>query len=147
MVKVRLSQIPEEDGKPNWFRVKKDKETKESDANFSNDEEESRYNTSEEGEEEETRYFKTMINIPEIGSLSLSGIETIEKDFRIIESNYGTDQVSMQYGIIVNRGIEPSMRCPRVDIALWFNTEEVRDKRYDRIVKVLDNFGVKFINV
>lgn len=147
MVKVRISQIPEESGKPQRFKTKGGKKIPVSDDTFLDEEEEDSYNTSEEDSDNEVRYFKTMINIPEVGSISLSGIETIEKDFRVIESNYGTNEVKLQYGIIINRGMEPSMRYPRVDIDIWFNTEEVRDQRYNRIVSILENSGVKFINV
>lgn len=146
MVKVRTSQIPEESGKPKHFKTNKGKNIPISDDDFLNEEEEDSYNTSEDNDNE-VRYFRTMINIPEVGSISLSGIETIEKDFRVIESNYGGDGVKLQYGIVINRGIEPSMRCPRVDVDIWFNTEEVRDQSYERIVKILEKSGVKFINV
>lgn len=150
MVKVRTSQIPEKSGKPQRFKTKGGKEMSVSDDSFLDENDEDSYNTNEDDEEDsdnEVRYFKTMINIPEVGSISLSGIETIEKDFRVVESNYGIGEVKLQYGIIINRGMEPSIRYPRVDIEVWFNTEEVRDQRYDRIVSILEKSGVKFINV
>lgn len=147
MIKVRMSQIPEENGKPQRLKTKKGKEIPISDDNFLDDEEENNYNTNEDEKEEDIKIFRLMINLPEIGSISLFGIETIEKDFRVIESNYGTGQIKTQYGIIINRGMEVSMRYPRVDIDVWFDSEEIRDQRYDRILKVLAENGYKFINV
>lgn len=94
------------------------------------------------------KYIRSMISFPEEGiNISLFGIETIEKDFRIKESNYGGDNVTVQYGIVINKGMEPSIRYPRVNIDIWFDSEEVRDRRYQNMITKLKKEGFKFIEI
>ena len=101
----------------------------------------------EESNKEE-RYIKSMISFPQEGiNISLFGIETIEKDFRIKESNYGGENVTVQYGIVINKDMEPSMRYPRVNVDVWFDSEEVRDQRYENMLTKLKQAGFKFIDV
>lgn len=149
MVKVRASQIPEESGKPNFIKNKVQKSKMEDDDWLDSDEpndDNSRYNDNDT--EKEERYIKSMISFPQEGiNISLFGIETIEKDFRIKESNYGSELVIVQYGIVINKGMEPSMRYPRVNIDVWFDSEEVRDQRYDNMMTKLKQAGFKFIEV
>lgn len=146
MVKVRTSQIPEESGKPNFIKNKVQKSKMEDDDWLDSDEHNARYN--DDDDEKEERYIKSMISFPEEGiNISLFGIETIEKDFRIKESNYGGENVTVQYGIVINKGMEPSMRYPRVNIDVWFDSEEVRDQRYDNMMAKLKQAGFKFIEV
>lgn len=151
-MKVITSQIPEESGKVKRIKSKSDKVKAGLNGNFFDDdsdyEEEDSYNTKDDDEEEEeVKYIKTMVEIPEIGCISLSNIITIEKDFRLVESNYGGDLIRTEYGITINKGVEPSNWCPRVDISVWHESEAVRDQRYERMLKVLKKAGFKFINV
>lgn len=151
-MKVRTSQIPEESGKVKRIKSKSDKVKAGLDGNFFDDdsdyEEEDSYNTKDDDEEEEeVKYIKTMVNIPEIGSIALSDIGTIEKDFRIVESNYGGDLIKTEYGITINKGMEPSIRYPRVNISVWHSDEDLMNQRYERMLKVLKKAGFKFINV
>lgn len=151
MVKVRTSQIPEESGKPTIVKKKVQHNQTSKNDDWLNDDEDTednspRYNVEESDKEE--RYIKSMISFPEEGiNISLFGIETIEKDFRIKESNYGGENVTVQYGIVINKGMEPSMRYPRVNIDVWFDSEEVRDQRYDNMMAKLKQAGFKFIEV
>lgn len=101
----------------------------------------------EEYTEENEGYIRKMIELPEGIVISIYDIETIEKTFRIKESNYGNDGVIPQYGIIINKDMEPSIRYPRVNIEIWFNSEEIRDQRFTNIVTTLKNAGYKFIKV
>ena len=151
MAKVRTSQIPEESGKPTIIKNKVQHNQTSKNEGWLDDDEDTednspRYNVEESDKEE--RYIKSMISFPEEGiNISLFGIETIEKDFRIKESNYGGENVTIQYGIVINKGIEPSMRYPRVNIDVWFDSEEVRDQRYDNMMAKLKQAGFKFIEV
>lgn len=143
-MKVRMSQIPEDNGKPNF--VKKKIQQKENDDWLEDDEPNVSYNNTDD--EKEENYIKSMISFPEEGiNISLFGIETIEKDFRIKESNYGGENVIFEYGIVINKDMEPSMRYPRVNISVWFESEEVRDQRYDNMMTKLKNVGFKIIEV
>lgn len=142
-MKVRMSQIPEDNGKPQNFRTK----IKPNRPNPVEDDDDE--NMFEENEEEKKRIYKIMIHLPEVGlSINIFGIESIEKVFQVVESNYGNEDVTKcQYGIVINKDIEPSIRFPKNDIYLWFNSEEVRDKRYDKIIEFLSENGIKFIVV
>lgn len=151
MVKVRTSQIPEESGKPTIIKKKvQHNQTSKNDDWLDDDEDmednSPRYNVEESDKEE--RYIKSMISFPQEGiNISLFGIETIEKDFRIKESNYGGENVTVQYGIVINKDMEPSMRYPRVNVDVWFDSEEVRDQRYENMLTKLKQAGFKFIDV
>ena len=151
MVKVRTSQITEESGKPTIIKKKVQRNQTSKNDDWLDDDEDTednppRYNVEESDKEE--RYIKSMISFPQEGiNISLFGIETIEKDFRIKESNYGGENVTVQYGIVINKDMEPSMRYPRVNVDVWFDSEEVRDQRYENMLTKLKKEGFKFIDV
>lgn len=151
MVKVRTSQIPEESGKPTIIKKKVQHNQMSKNDDWLDDDEDMednspRYNVEESDKEE--RYIKSMISFPQEGiNISLFGIETIEKDFRIKESNYGGENVTVQYGIVINKDMESSMRYPRVNVDVWFDSEEVRDQRYENMLTKLKQAGFKFIDV
>ena len=146
MVKVRQNQIPEESGKA--VKVKTTVQRNETftenepiDAFLDNDE--LKNGISDGGE----TIVRTMLHIPELGfSISLFGIETIDKSFRVYESVNGTGEVKPQYGIIINKDMDKSMRYPRTNIDFWFNSEEERDKRYNKVIKRLKDAGYKFVD-
>lgn len=146
MVKVRQNQIPEESGK-----AVKVKTTVQRNETFTEnepidaflDDDELKNGISDGGE----TIVRTMLHIPEIGfSISLFGIETIDKSFRVYESVNGTGEVKPQYGIIINKDMDKSMRYPRTNIDFWFNSEEERDKRYNKVIKRLKDAGYKFVD-
>jgi hypothetical protein len=100
------------------------------------------------GDEEDGMIVRTMLYIPEIGfSISIYGIETIDKTFRVKESTHGTGEVKPQYGIVFNKDMDKSMRYPRTNIEFWFDSEEIRDQRYTKIVRHLSAAGFKFMEV
>lgn len=143
MVKVRQSQIPEESGKA--IKVKNSTQRKEivSDDEPMNNE---LIDIDDRKDDEDLDIVRTMLHIPELGfSISLFGIETIDKSFRVYESINGTGDVKPQYGIILNKDMEKSMRYPRTNIEFWFDDEKVRDKRYNNIMSRLKDAGYKFI--
>lgn len=144
MIKVRQSQIPEESGKA--VKVKNTtqrKETVSDDDEPLNDE---FFDVDDRKDDEDLDIVRTMLHIPELGfSISLFGIETIDKSFRVYESINGTGDIKPQYGIILNKDMEKSMRYPRTNIEFWFDDEKVRDKRYNNIMSRLKDAGYKFI--
>lgn len=141
MTKVRVSQIPESSGEPIHFSNEYAMEEKPlGEMEFKAE--------SEDKGEEKPQYIKTVIHIKDAGVvLSLHDINSIEKTFKIQTSDFYPDKVTQLYGISINRGMEPSMRFPKTNIELWFEKEEVRDQRYDRMMKVLKEAGFKFIEV
>jgi hypothetical protein len=147
MVKVRTSQIPEEDGKVEKYRMKlthKDS-TDEYGERVFNEEKESSSPIPNyiDSDEDEKKNWKPMIKLSDGTCISIHHIITIEKDIRILQSQY-TDEVKVDYGIVINKGIEAS-RYPRVDLYVWYATEELRDQSYDTLLLKLSELGFKFI--
>lgn len=143
MVKVRQSQIPEESGKV--IKVKNTTQRKET---VSDDEPlyDGFFDVDDKKDDEDLEIVKTMLHIPELGfSISLFGVETIDKSFRVYESINGTGDIKPQYGIILNKDMEKSMRYPRTNIEFWFDDEKVRDKRYNKIISRLKDAGYRFM--
>lgn len=144
MVKVRQSQIPEESGKA--IKVKNTTQRKET---VSDDDEPLNgefFDVDDKKDDEDLDIVRTMLHIPELGfSISLFGIETIDKSFRVYESINGTGDVKPQYGIILNKDMEKSMRYPRTNIDFWFDDEKVRDKCYNKIISRLKDAGYRFM--
>lgn len=143
MVKVRVSQIPEESGKP-YYPNKKRSKGKPLFEPFYDDEEDLDDEEDEEKVEPEFKYLRTIVNFEDVGiSMSLFGIESIEKDMRFLDK----PKAHWEFGIVINKGVPQSMRFPKVDVEVWFNTEEVRDKRWDSIIETLKSEGVKVIGL
>lgn len=122
-MKVRESQIPEESGKAKNINDKESKEEKE--------------------DTEEEVCLTSVIYLKDFGVvLQLRGIESIEKDTRFIEK----PRARFQYGITINKGIEPTKFIPKVNISVWFETEEERDKRFEKIMETLVENKFKVID-
>lgn len=139
-MKVRISEIPEKDGKPQY----PDRATKTLSGNFEFDDDKDDDEDDEKDEEEEVRYSKSMIHLEDFGiAMSLFGIESIEKDIKFVDK----PKAHWEYGIIINKGMEMSMRFPRTDVAVWFFKEEVRDKRWDNIIEILKQNGTNVIDI
>lgn len=141
-MKVKMSQIPEEDGKPKF--QKRDKSPKKNIASFEEDEDDDWYDEAEDKDEkdEEIRYCKSVVLLEDFGIVfSLFEISTIDKDMQFVER----PKARWQYGITINKGIEASIRYPRVNVSVWFEREEVRDESFDRIMKTLEENGFNVI--
>lgn len=144
MVKVRQSQIPEESGKA--IKVKNTTQRKETVLDDDEPLNGEFFDIDDKKDDEDLDIVRTMLHIPELGfSISLFGIETIDKSFRVYESINGTGDVKPQYGIILNKDMEKSMRYPRTNIEFWFDDEKVRDKRYSKIISRLKDAGYRFM--
>lgn len=102
-------------------------------------------NRDDEDGDNEDQVKKFVVHFHDFGiTMSLFGIESIDKDMRFVENQC---HPRWQYGITINKGIEPSVRFPIVDKTIWFEKEEVRDKRYNDIINTLANLGFKVISV
>lgn len=144
MVKVRQSQIPEESGKA--IKVKNTTQRKETVLDDDEPLNGEFFDVDDRKDDEDLDIVRTMLHIPELGfSISLFGIETIDKSFRVYESINGTGDVKPQYGIILNKDMEKSMRYPRTNIEFWFDDEKIRDKRYSKIISRLKDAGYRFM--
>ena len=155
MVKVRNSQIPEENGKPirkrtkNFPKSKSKKPSFDEDDEMEDDEKDSQDNffgkkSDDDDDEKKKDIVKTVIHFEDFGLvISIWDLASITKDMRFVEK----PKAHWQYGITINKDMEVSMRFPIVDKSLWFDDEYTRDVRYDRIMKTLDELGFKVISL
>lgn len=80
------------------------------------------------------------IEIEGLGIFPLYGINTVEKDWKIISSELKS---GIRFILHINKGTVPSSYFPRVDIELHYDTEEKRDKVYNDIKKAMLISGVE----
>ena len=127
-MKVRESQIPEESSQA----IRADVDI--------NDKLIPDVSTDDDGEK---KYVRSVIFLPDFGLfVSIFDISTIEKDMRFVEH----PRPRWQYGITINKGITN----PKIVVqnkSVWFEKEEYRDKRFDGLMKKLEDFGFKVISV
>lgn len=117
MVKVRESQIPEDSGK------KQD---------------------AIPADDERKRLKKTVISFQEEGIvISAYDLHTIEKDMKFVEK----PKAHWEWGIAINKGLESGQFVKKADIYMWYNSEEVRDEKYERLLKLLESEGLNIIEV
>lgn len=130
MVKVRTSQIPEEVHQSSKNSPGEDKRTW---IDFSKD-----------GEE---NHFSKMIVIDNEFIMPVKEIVSVEKTQRIKQSDYNADDIVVQYGLIINKDIKQDTYHPKVNIEFWYNTEDLRDQRFNSMIDVLKDANFKFINI
>ena len=146
MVKVWNSAIDDEANKHHVVRkqiVKKRHGTK-GESDFDDTlEDEDHTMVSRSSDDDDERKIRTMIRLEDFDvTLSIWAIESIEKKSRFVE----TPRPRWQFGIVINAGIEPSMRFPKVDIGAWYEKEEWRDERYNELLAKLETYGFKILN-
>lgn len=147
MVKVWNSAIDDEANKHQGVRkqiVKKSRRTKgESDFDDTLDDDDKPMVSRSSDDDDDGKRIRTMIRLEDFdATLSIWAIESIEKKSRFME----TPRPRWQFGIVINAGIEPSMRFPKVDIGAWYEKEEVRDQKYDELLARLETYGFKILN-
>jgi hypothetical protein len=136
MVKVKTSQIPEKSGKPQFQKRKKMKTTSKKSKEWDEDD--------EEEDDETQRLKKTMIDFQEEGIIISSwDLHTIEKDMRFVEK----PKAHWEFGITLNKGLTPNQFITKTDLSLWYNTEEVRDNKWDKLVEILKIEGLNVIEI
>lgn len=141
MTKVRVSQIPEESGNPK-FQSRKMKTTVKSAKDYDDEEDD---DTSEDsGGEEQKRLKKTVIHFSDDGIvISAYDLHTIEKDMRFVEK----PTAHWEFGITINKGLEPGQFVRKTDVSLWYSTEEVRDEKWEKLMTILESEGLSVINI
>ena len=146
MVKVWNSVIDDEVNKHHGVRkqiVRKKRRTNgESDFDDTLDDSDSPI-VSRSSDDEDEKKIRTMIRLDDFdATLSIWAIESIEKKSRFVE----TPRPRWQFGIVINAGIEPSMRFPKVDIGAWYEKEKLRDEKYNELLARLETYGFKILN-
>lgn len=134
MVKVRTSQIPEEDGAP----------IHQSSENSQKGDKRTWIDFSQDGEE---NHFNKMIVIDNEFIMPVKEIVSVEKTQRIKQSDYNADDIVVQYGLIINKDIKQDTYHPKVNIEFWYSTEDLRDQRFNSMIDVLKDANFKFINI
>lgn len=137
MVKVRVSQIPEESGKSKY--QKKMKTTTKKSKDFDDED------FGEEPEDDEPkRLKKTMINFGEEGVIiSAYDLNSIEKDMRFVDK----PTAHWEFGITINKGLTPGQFINKTDLSMWYMKEETRDAKWDRLMELLKLEGLNVIEV
>ena len=137
MVKVRVPSIDEE-SPVDKLKARLHGGVKRKSENDS----ETRNEASEEDKDE--RPLKTMLRLDDFDTtISLFGIECIEKKMRFVEK----PTAHFQYGIVINGGMEPSMRYPKTNIEAWYERIETRDERYEYLLEVLTEYRIKVLQL
>lgn len=133
MVKVRHTQIDDDESKPSKPMKKYGSKGKEV---YSRD--------SDDKDDEKEKPWRLMLRLDDFdATISLFGIECIEKKMRFVEK----PKARWQYGIAINGGIEPSQRYPKTDLYAWYEKEELRDKRYEYLLERLSEKGIKILEL
>ena len=142
MVKVRMSQIPQESGLPQRRRTSGQNTRERFVQNEDFEEDDDDEEEGSEKEDMEVRYTKAVVLLEDFGIMfPLYEISTIDKDMQFVER----PKAHWQYGITINKGMDASIRYPRVNVSTWFEREEVRDESFDRIMKKLEENGFHVI--
>lgn len=139
-MKVRVSQIPEESGKPKFEKKMKTSVKKSKDF----DDEEDDNTTDESEDEEQKRLKKTMISFNEEGIvISAYDLHSIEKDMRFVEK----PNAHWEFGITINKGLTPGQFINKIDLSMWYMKEEVRDEKWEKLMELLKNEGLNVIEI
>lgn len=98
----------------------------------------------EENEEKEFEVPKIpVINFKSDGlTLLMYNIISLEKTTKWFDV-----EPHWRYGIEINKGISSSIRIPKTDIFVYYDTEEVRDKVYKDLLKTMEEFNYKVIEI
>ena len=85
-----------------------------------------------------------MINFQEEGVIISSwDLHTIEKDMRFVEK----PKAHWEFGITINKGLTPNQYITKTDLSMWYNTEEVRDNKWDKLMELLKIEGLNVIEI
>lgn len=146
-MKVRFSQIEESGSKPTFIRKHNGKTRGKKligDIDEEEDDETSSDSQSEGDDKEKARLSKTMIVFREEGLIISSwDLHTMEKDTRFVEK----PKAHWEYGIAINKGLNPSQFINKTDIFFWYQKEEVRDEKFEKILEILKIEGLNVIDI
>lgn len=146
-MKVRLSQIEESNGKPMYTRKHKGKATKKKPLIGDideDDEEDSDDDFNDNDEDGKKRLSKTMLHFKDEGiTISAWDLHTIETDMRFVEK----PKAHWEFGITINKGLNPSQFINKTDLSMWYLSEEVRDDKMTKMLEILKAEGLNVIDI
>lgn len=141
-MKVRLSQIEESNGKPMYTRKHKGKATKKKPLIGDIDEEDDDFNDNDD--DGKKRLSKTMLHFKDEGiTISAWDLHTIETDMRFVEK----PKAHWEFGITINKGLNPSQFINKTDLSMWYLSEEVRDDKMTKMLEILKAEGLNVIDI
>ena len=95
--------------------------------------------------EDKPKVYIPMVNFPDFGiALQLRQIANIEKEDRYVETELNA---GFKYGITINRGVHASIKFPSVDVSIWYDDFQLRDRRYEQILMTLEDAGFNIVTV
>ena len=146
-MKVRLSQIEESNGKPMYTRKHKGKATKKKPLIGDideDDEEDSDDDFNDNDDDGKKRLSKTMLHFKDEGiTISAWDLHTIETDMRFVEK----PKAHWEFGITINKGLNPSQFINKTDLSMWYLSEEVRDDKMNKMLEILKVEGLNVIEI
>lgn len=146
-MKVRLSQIEEGGGKPMYIRKYKGKATKKKPLIGDideDDEEDSDDDFNDNDDDGKKRLSKTMLHFKDEGiTISAWDLHTIETDMRFVEK----PKAHWEFGITINKGLNPSQFINKTDLSMWYLSEEVRDDKMTKMLEILKAEGLNVIDI
>lgn len=147
-MKVRLSQIEESNGKPMYTRKHKGEATKKKpligDIDEEDDEEDSDNDFNDNDDDGKKRLSKTMLHFKDEGiTISAWDLHTIETDMRFVEK----PKAHWEFGITINKGLNPSQFINKTDLSMWYLSEEVRDDKMTKMLEILKAEGLNVIDI
>lgn len=146
-MKVRLSQIEESNGKPMYTRKHKGKATKKKPLIGDideDDEEDSDDDFNDNDDDGKKRLSKTMLHFKDEGiTISAWDLHTIETDMRFVEK----PKAHWEFGITINKGLNPSQFINKTDLSMWYLSEEVRDDKMTKMLEILKAEGLNVIDI
>ena len=68
---------------------------------------------------------------------------TLEKSITWVQK----PTVHPMYGIVINKGMEPSQSCPIGEKSMWYEKEEIAEQKFNLLVEEMNSTAFKVIKV
>lgn len=95
-------------------------------------------------DEERKAINKTVINFREEGIvIAAHDIHSIEKETKFADK----PKAHFEYGIVINKGLNQSQYINKINLSMWYMKEDVRDKKFEKIMTILESEGLKVIEI
>ena len=108
------------------------------------DEEDSDDDFNDNDDDGKKRLSKTMLHFKDEGiTISAWDLHTIETDMRFVEK----PKAHWEFGITINKGLNPSQFINKTDLSMWYLSEEVRDDKMNKMLEILKVEGLNVIEI
>lgn len=94
--------------------------------------------------EEKPRPKKPVFHFRDAGIVvPVWAVMTLEKSIQWVEK----PRTHPIYGIVINRGLDPTPQCPIGEKSMWYEKEEVRDRAFDAMLGEMASSAFKVISL